>query len=288
MMQSSSGIRERIDHILPSLRPAERAVAQYIRDHLDQAGGLTVGQMAAMAKVSQPTVIRFSRKLGFDGYRELRYVLQYPQADHELNPEALAGLQIPPVTNSQSPSGEVVEAAHRIVDSFGDVLDGETLRKAIAAMSDASLIDIYADGSSTAQAVNLHTKLSYLGLPARFNADDLMQQVGAGHLSHGNVAIGLSQSGRGNSTVNALHLASNNGAKTIAIVERHGTALANYADIALEVGNSDLLSGIAEDLAVNALYLGMVASDYGRFSSQLEQTGHLLSRILEDSTPSTR
>lgn len=74
-MQSSVGIRERIDHVYPSLRPAERAVAQYIRNHIEEAADLTVGQMADIAHVSQPTVIRFARKLGFGGYRELRYVL---------------------------------------------------------------------------------------------------------------------------------------------------------------------------------------------------------------------
>ena len=69
-MQTSTGIRERIDHVYPSLRPAERAVAQYVRDHLAEASELTVGQLAEVARVSEPTVIRFSRKLGFGGYRE--------------------------------------------------------------------------------------------------------------------------------------------------------------------------------------------------------------------------
>ena len=59
-MQSSVGIRERIDHVYPSLRPAERAVAQYIRNHIEEAADLTVGQMADIAHVSQPTVIRFA------------------------------------------------------------------------------------------------------------------------------------------------------------------------------------------------------------------------------------
>ena len=53
-MQSSVGILERIDHVYPSLRPAERAVAQYIREHAEEAADLTVGQMADIAHVSQP------------------------------------------------------------------------------------------------------------------------------------------------------------------------------------------------------------------------------------------
>lgn len=58
-VQSSVGIRERIDHVYPSLRPAERAVAQYIRNHIEEAADLSGrDQMADIAHVSQPTVIR--------------------------------------------------------------------------------------------------------------------------------------------------------------------------------------------------------------------------------------
>ena len=95
-MQSSVGIRERIDHVYPSLRPAERAVAQYIRDHIEEAADLTVGQMADIAHVSQPTVIRFARKLGFGGYRELRYVLRHPAAEHKVTFNPLAGFDLNP------------------------------------------------------------------------------------------------------------------------------------------------------------------------------------------------
>ena len=90
-MQSSVGILERIDHVYPSLRPAERAVAQYIREHAEEAADLTVGQMADIAHVSQPTVIRFARKLGFGGYRELRYVLRHPAAEHQVTFDPLSG-----------------------------------------------------------------------------------------------------------------------------------------------------------------------------------------------------
>ncbi len=98
-MQSSVGILERIDHVYPSLRPAERAVAQYIREHAEEAADLTVGQMADIAHVSQPTVIRFARKLGFGGYRELRYVLRHPAAEHQVTFDPLSGFDLNPWDN---------------------------------------------------------------------------------------------------------------------------------------------------------------------------------------------
>ena len=101
-MQSSVGIRERIDHVYSSLRPAERAVAQFVRDHLDEAAEMTVGQLAQATQVSQPTVIRFSRKLGFSGYRELRYVLRHPEEERRVTFDPLEGFDLNPWDDVES------------------------------------------------------------------------------------------------------------------------------------------------------------------------------------------
>lgn len=112
-MQSSVGVRERIDHVYPSLRPAEQAVARYVRSHLDEAAGLTVGQLAEVSRVSQPTVIRFARKLGFGGYRELRYVLRHPQEERSVTFDPLEGFDLNPWDNPDDVPGKAVAGRRR-------------------------------------------------------------------------------------------------------------------------------------------------------------------------------
>ena len=121
-MQSSVGIRERIDHVYPSLRPAERAVAQYIRNHIEEAADLTVGQMADIAHVSQPTVIRFARKLGFGGYRELRYVLRNPAAEHKVTFNPLAGFDLNPWDGEDEIPGKAADGAKALIDDIVIIL----------------------------------------------------------------------------------------------------------------------------------------------------------------------
>ena len=193
-MQSSVGIRERIDHVYPSLRPAERAVAQYIRNHIEEAADLTVGQMADIAPVSQPTVIRFAHKLG------------------------------------------------------------------------------------------------YLGLTCRLNTDAYLQQIGAGHLPHGAVAVAFSHSGSSADTVKALRLAKSHGAKTIAITNAIGAPLASWADVTLLTGRDShtiygnaIFSRVADTALVDMLYMGVILSDYGRFSTALDESGRMIrDRVFEN------
>ena len=180
-MQSSVGIRERIDHVYPSLRPAERAVAQYIRNHIEEAADLTVGQMADIAHVSQPTVIRFARKLGFGGYRELRYVLRNPAAEHKVTFNPLAGFDLNPWDGEDEIPGKAADGAKALIDELHSALDPKAYRKAVALLAESEFIDIFGVENSLTPAMDLFTKLGYLGLTCRLNTDAYLQQIGAGH-----------------------------------------------------------------------------------------------------------
>lgn len=211
-MQSSVGVRERIDHVYPSLRPAEQAVARYVRSHLDEAAGLTVGQLAEISRVSQPTVIRFARKLGFGGYRELRYVLRHPQEERSVTFDPLEGFDLNPWDNPDDVPGKAVARAKTLIDELHSAMDGKALHKATTLLAQSRMIDIYGVENSMSPALDLCTKLTYLGLQCRFNADAYLQQIGAGHLTKDDTAIAFSHSGSSADTVKALKLAKSAGA----------------------------------------------------------------------------
>ncbi len=63
---------DRIQQELPVLSPAEARVARWILAHPRETVGAAVADVAAAARVSQPTVIRFCRRLGAGGFREFR------------------------------------------------------------------------------------------------------------------------------------------------------------------------------------------------------------------------
>ncbi|KAB8288971.1 Fe-S cluster assembly protein HesB [Bifidobacterium ramosum] len=282
-MQSSVGIRERIDHVYPSLRPAERAVAQYVRDHLDEAAALTVGQLADAARVSQPTVIRFSRKLGFGGYRELRYVLKHPEAERRVTFDPLEGFDLNPWDDVDSVPVKAVNSAKTLLDDMASSLDQAAFRKAVSLIAGASLIDIYGVENSLVPATDLFTKLGYLGLKSRLNTDAYLQQIGAGHLGADDTAVAFSYSGSSADTVKALRLAKAQGAHTIAVTNAYGTPLANWADVCLYAGRGEhtiygnaIFSRVAHTALVDMLYMGVILSDYGRFSTELDRSGKII------------
>lgn len=57
------------------LRRSEKQAADYILEHMEQIPELSIDRLAGNAGVSQPTVLRMLKSLGFSGYRDFRYQL---------------------------------------------------------------------------------------------------------------------------------------------------------------------------------------------------------------------
>lgn len=282
-MRSAAGIGERIDHVYATLRPAERAVARFVRGHLDEAADLTVGQMAAAAHVSEPTVIRFARKLGFGGYRELRYVLRHPGAERDAVFDPLEGFDLNPWDDPDAMPDKAAANAAGLIEELRRGIDAKAFRRVCALLADARLIDILAVENSMAPATDLYAKLTYLGLACRLDTDAYLQRIGAGHLSGQDVAIALSHSGSSVDTVRSARAAKAAGAHVLAVTATAGSPLAAVADVTLftgggrhEIHGNAIFSRVADAALVDMVYMGVILTDYGRFSTALDESGRMV------------
>ena len=65
----------RIRQLLPDLSPSEYQVAQVVLHQPQAVLQANLLQVAGLAGVSEPTVIRFCRKVGCEGFRDFRLLL---------------------------------------------------------------------------------------------------------------------------------------------------------------------------------------------------------------------
>jgi len=217
-------------------------------------------------------VIRFARKLGFGGYRELRYVLRNPAAEHKVTFNPLAGFDLNPWDGEDEIPGKAADGAKALIDELHSALDPKAYRKAVALLAESEFIDIFG------------------GLTCRLNTAASLQQIGAGPLPHGAVAVAFSHSGSSADTVKALRLAKSHGAKTIAITNAIGAPLASWADVTLLTGRDShtiygnaIFSRVADTALVDMLYMGVILSGYGRFSTALDESGRMIrDRVFEN------
>lgn len=229
---------DRIRTCLAELPPAERRVAQLVLDDPRRFAQLPVGELARLANVSKPTVLRFCRQLGCEGLTDFKFRLA-----------ATVGDGVPYIHRSISEDDDLPTIAHKVVDNavaallkFRHELSDAALAQAVDALEHAwrgqHRIELYGVGNSGVVAEDAQHKLFRLGVNSRAFADGHLQLMSAALLQPGDVAVIFSNSGRTRDLIDATEVARRNGATTIAVT-RTRTPLAQVAAIVLAADHSE-------------------------------------------------
>jgi DNA-binding MurR/RpiR family transcriptional regulator len=72
---ATNDVRDRILEHVDGLPPRQRAIADYLLDHLDSVPFLSVPELARRCRVSEATIVRFGQRIGFSGFAELKVAL---------------------------------------------------------------------------------------------------------------------------------------------------------------------------------------------------------------------
>lgn len=218
----------RIQTLLSGLPPSERRVAELVLNKPVEVISAPISQIAVWCEVSQPTVIRFCRRLQCAGL-----------PDFKLKLAGDLGAGIPFVHASLSPGdglgqliGKVFDHAVAGLAQGRQALSPDTLERAVDALDRASRIECYGLGNSGVTAQDAQMKLFRLGTPTIACTDTHMQRVAAVLLPADAVVLIISNSGRIKSLLEVATLARRSGAGVIAIT-RTDSPLAALADIVL-------------------------------------------------------
>ncbi len=144
-------------------------------------------------------------------------------------------------------------------------LDPDALSAAANAICSARKIVLFGLGNSASVALDASHKFIRAGLNAAACSDNHMQMIVASHLSEGDVAIGVSHSGSSRDIVEALKVAREHGAKTIAITNVGKSPINKAADVVLNTSSAEtsysilaLNSRIAHLAIIDTLYYYVV------------------------------
>ncbi|BAL24988.1 glucokinase [Azoarcus sp. KH32C] len=239
-LQSERGENPLLDKVraaLPNLSKAEQRVARLLLDQPRSFLNDPVADIALHAEVSQPTVIRFCRTLGFNGLAEFRLKLA----------SGLTGTI--PVRHSQVRAGDSApDLSAKVLDNtvsailrLRDGLDPAAVDRAIGLLQKASRIEFYGAGNSSVVALDGQYKFFRFRIPAVAYADPRLEAMAAELLGPGDVVVAISSSGHLPELLHAVDLALATGAAVIAITASH-SPLAKKATVHLAVDHSEDIS----------------------------------------------
>lgn len=218
----------RIHRLYHEMGPGERKIADYILNHTQETVDSTVSELAERCNCGDATVVRFSRRLGFEGYQALKIGIAA-----EMGSISTIGSQIEPTDTCFDIFQKRISDILIALQNTESVLDMSDLELAAQTILQAKHIVVFGLGNSAAIAGDAAHKFLRVGLRAQACCDNHMQAIVASHMDADSVAIGISHSGTSKDIVEALQIAKNGGAKTICITNYAASPLSATADISL-------------------------------------------------------
>ncbi|AWK89041.1 MurR/RpiR family transcriptional regulator [Azospirillum thermophilum] len=259
-----SAIRSATDQ----LRRAELAVARVVLAAPASVLNDSIAQLAARAGVSEPTVLRFCRAVGFTGFQDFKLKLAQDLAATAARAEATR--ESVALARDLSPDDSVGSAAEKVLNRAIDALlrvrdglDATALERAARAMIGARRVEIFGVGASGSVAQDAHHKMFRLLPAVSASSDPHIQAMAAATLGPGDVAVALSKTGTSVEILNAVAVARSAGATVVAITAP-GSDLARAADIVLAVEvdedtaiHTPMASRLAQLAVLDALAVGI-------------------------------
>ena len=256
---NSPNLIRRITENQASLRKSEAKVANYVLANASEVIKMRIVDLASRSEVSEPTVIRFCKAIGFDGFQSFK--LQLAQQ---------LGLGSVFTQFAVEDNDTVADLINKVFDTTvgslitaREEINSEVLEQAITTISNARRVEFYGFGASGSVAADAQHKFFRLQLSSAAYTDPHIQRMSAISLGPEDVVVAISQSGETQALLQSVALAREAGANVIGLAP-HNTSLSRVCNLAIYVNMEEDLksftpvsSRIAHLVVIDVLATGV-------------------------------
>ncbi|HZX27848.1 MAG TPA: SIS domain-containing protein [Telluria sp.] len=232
---------------LDSLSKSEKKVALAVLDAPGAVVRQNITALAKSAQVSEPTVVRFCRTLGYEGWHEFKLKLAQGLA------LALPGATDQPAQDDLA-ADLISKICSRSINTLLDLrnnLKAEPIQRALDILARANKIEFYGQGTSGIVAADAQHKFFRSGVPTVAYADPAIHSIAAALLREGDAVVAISQRGNNPTLVRSVKLARRGGADVI-VIAPSGTPMSDMATVLIPIDlifNTDPYTPISARLA---------------------------------------
>ena len=221
---------DRIRQSLSSFTPAERRVAEAVLNTPATAITWSITDAARIARVSEPSIIRFCRRLDCDGFPDFRLKLAQQLAVRQ-QPKVREGQGGDPLTEAVD---DVFLRAELAIREARMDLDIEALRQAVELLTQARRVDIYGYGGSGFLAGEAQHRLASLGIASVAYSDPTLQMHSAPRLERQDALFVLSFSGLNSYLISNMEIAVKSGVPILSMSPKD-SIVASLAEVNLNL-----------------------------------------------------
>jgi RpiR family carbohydrate utilization transcriptional regulator len=281
-----SDLLERIQERYGTLRKSERVVADYLRNNTGRRLDSSITELGRSLGVSEATVSRVSRALGYEGYSDLK--LSLAEGTRTRVNFVNLPLEIDESDSLVTTSSKLARLLINGLDSTQRMLDAQRLELAVEALRGARKVVFVGVGGAAAicdEAAHMFMKAGFEATSCR---DGYTQTIIAATLRAEDVVVGISHTGTTKTVADALQLARERHATTIAITSNDTSEVARAAAVVLVTWGAgqqlvplhgDFLEGrLSQLFLIDLLYVGTLFRAGAEPAKALQATGEALEK----------
>lgn len=274
-----TSIELRIRSIYDSLSNAEKKVADYFLNNMENVFNKPIAQLAQESGVSKVAWVRFCKDIGYDGLKDLKKALFTQMREKPDVAVADPFSDVRDVTDTQSLIQGIKQNSIRAIQDTAEMLDPDALENAARAILNARSVRIFGVGASGMVGNDLHSKLIRINKNSYFATDHHTQLTYAASMTSQDVAVLISMSGTTSEVLEILALLKRCQTPSIALTKYSKTPLAMHADTVLYISSPEITmrsgamsSRLAQLMVIDALFTAVAHMDYESVAVSLEKS----------------
>lgn len=163
----SMGVISHIKSMMEEYSSAEKKLADYIINNVEKIPTMTANELAESAGLSAPTVVRFSKKIGYQSLTDFKI---------NISTELQTGIDegfsdIQPNESFYSIKNKLGNNAQVAIRETVDVLKEEKIQEVVQSLEGAETVFLYGVGASSLVVEDIVQKWSRVGKPIIFEKD---------------------------------------------------------------------------------------------------------------------
>ncbi|MCZ4345620.1 MurR/RpiR family transcriptional regulator [Devosia sp. J2-20] len=247
---------------LEAMTQADRQIGQFIIDNPERMLGLSSAELAKATGRSQSSVVKFSQKLGYGGYQQLKLAVSKAKAQEWQAPAGIIHGTIDASDSYMTIMQKLIGSKLLSMRETSAANGEQTIDQALDILVQARRIQLAGVGASSLVARDFSYKLLKLGRTVLLDSDNHIQIANVSTLNTSDLLVALSYSGTSMEIVKIAELAKARGATVISITGLQPNPLLDIADINLytvadeeRVRSSAITSRDAQLMLIDLLFI---------------------------------
>lgn len=221
----------------PSFSKVDQKIADYILDHPDEISRYNIGKLAKEIGVADSSIIRFTQKIGYSGFREFKIALA-ATANHNQNDDAYFGDVSEGSASMENILKGMLSGHIKNAEMSMRELDFEMIDQVAQLFLEKEHIYFVGAGPSGLVAESAYMHFRNISNTVHLSRDKFSMVQDSFAMTDKDLIVVVSQTGEAEHVKTLVELAHERGITVVALTSTYDTTIYKHADYPIVVGST--------------------------------------------------